>query len=198
MERVSAYCNIQPQQETLLPEDEQSQLQQTSLQSICDTHLVPPLHPPPIHILTHTQATSRTSFPQPTSTPNQTSTPTGAPETVFADSFNTPCCMETSQDPNVASLPASGLEIDQGLDSNLCLDSDPSRSQVAVLEFQQVRLCYSLGGQLALAGCSFRLLASQSLGVCGRTGAGKSSLLAAALRLTESLSGENDVLGMAT
>ncbi|KAL0039364.1 hypothetical protein WJX79_004967 [Trebouxia sp. C0005] len=57
------------------------------------------------------------------------------------------------------------------------------------LQFCGVQLKYSREAPYALAGVSFELRPGQKVGICGRTGAGKSSLVAALLRLTETQAG---------
>lgn len=57
------------------------------------------------------------------------------------------------------------------------------------LQFCNVRLSYGQESMYALDGVSFELRPGQKVGICGRTGAGKSSLVAALLRLTETQSG---------
>ncbi|EIE19385.1 P-loop containing nucleoside triphosphate hydrolase protein [Coccomyxa subellipsoidea C-169] len=53
------------------------------------------------------------------------------------------------------------------------------------VSFVDVRLRYHADAPLALAGLSLDIRPGQKLGICGRTGAGKSSMVAALLRLTE-------------
>ncbi|KAL0053237.1 hypothetical protein WJX82_002974 [Trebouxia sp. C0006] len=57
------------------------------------------------------------------------------------------------------------------------------------LQFCGVQLKYIREAPYALAGVSFELRPGQKVGICGRTGAGKSSLVAALLRLTETRAG---------
>ncbi|DBA85738.1 TPA: hypothetical protein ACH3X1_005304 [Trebouxia sp. C0004] len=61
--------------------------------------------------------------------------------------------------------------------------------QGGYLQFCGVQLKYSQEAPHALAGVSFELRPGQKVGICGRTGAGKSSLVAALLRLTETKAG---------
>lgn len=51
------------------------------------------------------------------------------------------------------------------------------------VKFEEVTMSYSLAARPALRNVSFEVSLGQTLGICGRTGAGKSSLLAALLRL---------------
>ncbi|KAK9831669.1 hypothetical protein WJX74_005261 [Apatococcus lobatus] len=55
----------------------------------------------------------------------------------------------------------------------------------ATVSFQDVWLRYSPDLSYALKGISFQAHAGESLAICGRTGAGKSSIIAALTRLTE-------------
>ena len=52
-----------------------------------------------------------------------------------------------------------------------------------------VWLRYTPAGPAALAGASLRVRAGTSMGVCGRTGSGKSTLVAALVRLAETSAG---------
>ena len=61
-------------------------------------------------------------------------------------------------------------------------DSDPSSSMfpsAGTVEFQSVCLRYRTGLPLALQEASFRIEGGTKCGICGRTGAGKSTLAAA-------------------
>ena len=58
------------------------------------------------------------------------------------------------------------------------------------LEFRDVKLRYRPGLPLVLKGLTLSIAAGQKVGVVGRTGAGKSSLVAALLRLVEAESGQ--------
>lgn len=53
------------------------------------------------------------------------------------------------------------------------------------IRFESVRMRYRAGTPLVLKGLSFAMRPGERVGVCGRTGAGKSSLLAALFRLVE-------------
>ena len=53
------------------------------------------------------------------------------------------------------------------------------------IELKDVSLCYYDGGPLALQNITFKLKVSEKIGIAGRTGAGKSSLIAALMRLAE-------------
>ena len=58
------------------------------------------------------------------------------------------------------------------------------------MQFRWVYLRYGPGRLPALRGVSFTLAAGERLGVVGRSGAGKSSLVSALLRLVELEAGE--------
>lgn len=66
---------------------------------------------------------------------------------------------------------------------------DPSWPQSGDLTFDKVRLRYRPGLPLSLDGLTFSLKSGQRCGVVGRTGAGKSTLVAALFRLVELESG---------
>lgn len=64
------------------------------------------------------------------------------------------------------------------------------------IEFADVKLSYSsTGDNFALDGISFRVNAGEKIGICGRTGSGKSSLLMALFRAAEICEGEIRVDG---
>ncbi|KAK7872637.1 hypothetical protein R5R35_002637 [Gryllus longicercus] len=84
-------------------------------------------------------------------------------------------------------------EEDPAQDDEASLPADwPSPADV---EFRDVQLRYGATGALALRGLSFRVRAGHKVGVVGRTGAGKSSLLAALLRLAPLAGGQVRVGG---
>ena len=64
------------------------------------------------------------------------------------------------------------------------------------IEFRDVQLRYSPDLPLALRGVSFRVRAGERLGIVGRTGAGKTSLQTALLRLVEISSGQIAIDGV--
>ncbi|KAL9934167.1 hypothetical protein V8E36_007249 [Tilletia maclaganii] len=65
----------------------------------------------------------------------------------------------------------------------------PGRS--GEVELQDVVLSYTPGaGEPVLKGLTFRLAAGEHLGICGRTGSGKSTILLAILRMVERQSGD--------
>jgi hypothetical protein len=64
------------------------------------------------------------------------------------------------------------------------------------LEFSDVWLTYRVGLDPALRGVTFDVPAGAKVGVCGRTGSGKSSLVVALYRLTEPSSGRVAVDGV--
>jgi len=69
--------------------------------------------------------------------------------------------------------------------SKKCQPVDPSWPQNGELTFEEVSLRYRPGLPLALDGLSFKIKPGIRCGVCGRTGAGKSTLAAALFRLVE-------------
>jgi ABC-type multidrug transport system fused ATPase/permease subunit len=66
------------------------------------------------------------------------------------------------------------------------------------IEFRNVVLRYKVGGKNVLDEVSFKIEGGEFVGVIGRTGAGKSSLLAALFRLTEIEGGEILIDGVNT
>ena len=58
----------------------------------------------------------------------------------------------------------------------------PSKGNI---QFQNVSLRYSKATSLVLKNIDFNIMAKSKVGIVGRTGAGKSSLITALLRLTE-------------
>ena len=64
------------------------------------------------------------------------------------------------------------------------------------IEFKNVQLRYSSDFSPALKGVSFRVEAGERLGIVGRTGAGKTSLQTALLRLVEITSGQITIDGV--
>ncbi|KAJ7589613.1 P-loop containing nucleoside triphosphate hydrolase protein [Mycena floridula] len=84
----------------------------------------------------------------------------------------------------IATLPK---ENDPGLTGQESLPSektDPSDAQGAVV-FQNVRLQYQADADPAVNGVSFTAAAGQKIGICGRTGSGKSSLIMALFRAVD-------------
>lgn len=78
-------------------------------------------------------------------------------------------------------------------------DSDPPDSlfpRAGSVDFQNVCLRYRPGLPLALHDASFSIPGGSKCGVCGRTGAGKSTLAAALFRLTELASGTIKIDGV--
>jgi ATP-binding cassette subfamily C (CFTR/MRP) protein 10 len=69
----------------------------------------------------------------------------------------------------------------------------PSLGEV---DFVGVWLRYTPAGPAALAGASLRVRAGTSMGVCGRTGSGKSTLVAALVRLAETSAGSITIDGL--
>lgn len=64
------------------------------------------------------------------------------------------------------------------------------------ISFQDASLAYRPGLPLVLKNLSFEVGASQKIGICGRTGAGKSSIMTALYRLTELSSGKIEIDGI--
>lgn len=89
--------------------------------------------------------------------------------------------------------------IDLETEPPLKLPSDPSESvfpRTGSVNFQNVCLRYRPGLPLALHDASFSIPGGSKCGVCGRTGAGKSTLAAALFRLTELASGTITIDGI--
>jgi ATP-binding cassette subfamily C (CFTR/MRP) protein 1 len=61
--------------------------------------------------------------------------------------------------------------------------------QLGVVEFKDYQMRYRPGLPLVLKGISFATTAKEAIGVCGRTGSGKSSLMVALFRTVEAASG---------
>merc|ERR1740117_267104 len=68
----------------------------------------------------------------------------------------------------------------------------PSAGKIEIKDFE---LRYREGLPLALSGCSISIPAGSTVGICGRTGSGKSSLMVALLRLTEKAGGSITIDG---
>ena len=64
------------------------------------------------------------------------------------------------------------------------------------MKFQNVQLRYHKDGPLVLKNIGINMTSGSKIGVVGRTGAGKSSLITAMLRLTELEEGKIIVSGM--
>ena len=75
------------------------------------------------------------------------------------------------------------LKPEPGHDLTNCAPEDWSRS--GQLQFQNVSLCYYPGGPKALEDVSCTIEAGEKVGIVGRTGAGKSSLVASLFRMPE-------------
>lgn len=74
-------------------------------------------------------------------------------------------------------------------------DPEPPWPSRGVIVFDRVSLRYSPGGPLVLEDLSISIKAGEKIGVIGRTGAGKSSLLQALFRMVELESGSIKVDG---
>jgi ABC-type multidrug transport system fused ATPase/permease subunit len=66
--------------------------------------------------------------------------------------------------------------------ANCVVDIWPSKGEI---EFKDVQLRYRPGLDMVLKGVSFKIQPHERIGVCGRTGAGKSSLMLALFRIVE-------------
>ena len=64
------------------------------------------------------------------------------------------------------------------------------------MQFENVQLRYHKDGPLVLKNIDINMTSGSKIGVVGRTGAGKSSLITALLRLTELDEGKITVAGM--
>ena len=64
------------------------------------------------------------------------------------------------------------------------------------MQFENVQLRYHKDGPLVLKNIDINMTSGSKIGVVGRTGAGKSSLITAMLRLTELDKGKITVAGM--
>ncbi|CAK0840614.1 unnamed protein product [Prorocentrum cordatum] len=62
---------------------------------------------------------------------------------------------------------------------------DPEWPTAGTLKFENVTMRYREGLEPALQGVNFELQGGEKIGVCGRTGSGKSSLIVCVLRITE-------------
>nr|VWO94880.1 MRP-like transporter [Ganoderma boninense] len=69
-------------------------------------------------------------------------------------------------------------------------DPPPSWPEGGAIEFKGVEMSYRPGLPLVLKGVTFRINPSEKIGIVGRTGAGKSSLLQALFRIVNLTSGE--------
>merc|ERR1719253_376112 len=69
------------------------------------------------------------------------------------------------------------------------VEPDPSWPQSGGIVFQDVEMRYRKELPLVLSGVSFEIDAGSSVGICGRTGSGKSSLIVALWRLVEPCGG---------
>ncbi|KAK9830435.1 hypothetical protein WJX72_011744 [[Myrmecia] bisecta] len=93
-------------------------------------------------------------------------------------------------EPQAVTLPACAGHVHDGASGTVSLRPGTGRGpQVGCISFDQVSLRYVEPGPYALAGVNLEVAAGQKVGICGQTGAGKSSMVAALLRLTEITSG---------
>lgn len=84
----------------------------------------------------------------------------------------------------IADLPAEDAEYN-ALTTTHANDSKPSGEVI----FEQVSLRYSAESALALKQVSFRAMPGRRIGICGRSGSGKSTVIAALFRLVNIESG---------
>lgn len=104
---------------------------------------------------------------------------------------------QIEQDANVverllhfADLPREGSPVN---DSDPAVDTWPSRGAI---DFKDVELRYRPGLPLVVKGVSFQINAGERVGIVGRTGSGKSSLLAALFRTAELSGGKITIDGV--
>ena len=76
-------------------------------------------------------------------------------------------------------------EENKPLDADLDEETEKSWPDKGLIKFQNVYLKYSGATKYALAGVSFKILPGTKVGIVGRTGAGKSTILQALFRMTE-------------
>lgn len=79
----------------------------------------------------------------------------------------------------------SQIEPEPRLDSSYPFPAAPSWPSVGAIEFQNVMLTYGTNSEPTLKNLSFRIEGGQKVGVVGRTGGGKSSLISALFRMNE-------------
>lgn len=75
-------------------------------------------------------------------------------------------------------------------------DPGPQWPQKGAIEFKDVEMSYREGLPLVLKGISFDIRPGEKVGIVGRTGAGKSSLLQALFRMVELQSGKVEIDGV--
>ncbi|KAJ7028056.1 P-loop containing nucleoside triphosphate hydrolase protein [Mycena alexandri] len=99
----------------------------------------------------------------------------------------------------IASLPEEEEEDSTGEKGNRSSEKDSSVPFAAygAVEFRDVRLQYEEAKKPAVNGVSFTVGAGQKIGICGRTGSGKSSLIMALFRAVE-ISGDVLIDGVST
>ncbi|KAE9102605.1 Multidrug resistance-associated protein 1 [Phytophthora fragariae] len=81
------------------------------------------------------------------------------------------------------SIPAEGSQ------RPLVIEPDASWPRSSTVQFQDVVFSYKQGGKPVLKGLSFDIRNNEKIGIVGRTGAGKSSLIMALFRINELVSG---------
>lgn len=72
---------------------------------------------------------------------------------------------------------------------------DPSWPQKGAIEFKDIKMSYRPGLPMVLKGISIDVKGGEKVGVVGRTGAGKSSLMLALFRIVELNSGSITIDG---
>ncbi|KAH3682616.1 hypothetical protein WICPIJ_006405, partial [Wickerhamomyces pijperi] len=73
---------------------------------------------------------------------------------------------------------------------------EPSWPQQGAIEFENASLAYRAGLPLVLKNVSFSVGAGEKIGICGRTGAGKSTIMNALFRISELASGKVSIDGV--
>ena len=96
---------------------------------------------------------------------------------VAVERINEYSSVETECDPDETPEEAEEVAAQQGVDPFW-----PSKGEVSV---QDLSLCYRKGGSYVLYNLTFNIQSCEKIGICGRTGAGKSSLVSALLRLAD-------------
>jgi ABC-type multidrug transport system fused ATPase/permease subunit len=91
------------------------------------------------------------------------------------------------------------IDIEQEAPSRIAMMDPPARLEwpsTGSIEFAKVSFRYKPGGELVLRNLSFTVEAGQTIGIVGRTGAGKSSLTMALFRISELAAGSISIDGV--